>query len=127
MRRMRRRDDAGIYRMYFWFRNHHSSHMQGREDFKADDDVAAIRIACILQDACSDVCDDFELWQGPHQILMPQARHQIASLDDLSEAHLNLVIEKEEHISQSRWLISRSRRLIEELDRAKSVAKRKFG
>jgi hypothetical protein len=42
--------------------------IDGREDFEADDDVAAIRIARVLYDACSDVCDHFELWQGTHQI-----------------------------------------------------------
>jgi hypothetical protein len=122
---MKKRSNAGIYRMYFWFRDHHS-HIHGREDFEADNDATAIHIAGILQDACSDVCDNFELWQGSRQITVPQAHHQIACLDDLIEAHQNVVIEKEEHISQSRWLISQSRRLIEELDRAKSAARYKF-
>jgi hypothetical protein len=122
---MKKRSDVGIYRMCFWFKDHHS-HIHGREDFKADDDAAAIRIAHILQQACSDVCDNFELWQGARQIPMPQARHHIASLDDLIEAHQNVVIEKEELISQSRWMISRSRHLIEELNRAKSAARYKF-
>jgi hypothetical protein len=123
---MRRRgderdDDAGVYRMYFWYTG--LSHIHGREDFKADDDVAAIRIARILHDTCSDVCDNFELWQGARRIAVPQALHQMASLDELIEAHQNVVIEKEEHISQSRFLIARSRRLIDELDRAKISGK----
>src|SRR5215831_18658848 len=43
------------YRMYFliW------GQIQGREDFEAADDVAAIRIAGVLYDTCSDVCDGF--------------------------------------------------------------------
>jgi hypothetical protein len=47
------------YRAYF----RASDKICGREDFEADDDVAEIRIARVLYDACSDVCDCFELWQ----------------------------------------------------------------
>jgi hypothetical protein len=109
------------YRMYF----RTTGQIRGREDFEAADDVAAIRIARVLYDACSDVCDGFDLWQGKRQLRARQPHHQLASLANLMEAHQQLAIETEEHISQSRWLIAQSRRLIETLDRAKSVAKYK--
>ena len=98
------------YRMYSLI----SGQIQGGEDFEAADDVAAIRIAGVLYDTCSDVCDGLDLWQGK--------RHQKASLSDLIEAHQRVAIQKEEDISQSRWMIARSRRLIEALYRAKSAA-----
>src|SRR5215469_8090500 len=53
------------YRMYFLIRGQ----IQGGEDFEAADDVAATRIAGVLYDTCSDVCDGFDLWQGKRQLL----------------------------------------------------------
>jgi hypothetical protein len=97
--------------------------IHGREDFEADDDVAAIRIARVLYGTCSDVCNGFELWQGKRQLRARQPHHQKASLDDLIEAHQYVAIETEQRISESRWIIAQSRRLIEVLDRAKSPAK----
>jgi hypothetical protein len=38
------------YRMYFLI----TGHIHGRQDFEADDDVGAIRIARVLYDTCSD-------------------------------------------------------------------------
>jgi len=52
------------YRMYFLI----SGQVQGGEDFEAADDVAAIRIAGVLYDTCSDVCDGLDLWQGKRQL-----------------------------------------------------------
>src|SRR5215472_7732856 len=49
----------------FWNKNA----IYGGEDFEADDDAAATRIARVLYDACSDVCDCFELWQRTRRIL----------------------------------------------------------
>jgi hypothetical protein len=106
------------YRMYFLI----MGQIQGREDFEAADDVTAIRIAGVLYDTCSDVCDGFDLWQEKRQLRARQPYHQTASLTDLIEAQQRVAIQKEEDISQSRWMIARSRRLIEALDRAKSAA-----
>jgi hypothetical protein len=113
-----------VYRMYFWTKG--PDQIPTRDDFQADDDVSAIRIARVLYDTCSDVCDYFELWQGERQIPARQADQQRTTLADLIEAHQNVVIEREEHIGQSRRLLARSRRLIEALDRTKSAAKHKF-
>ena len=106
------------YRMYFLI----MGQIQGREDFEAADDVTATRIAGVLYDTCSDVCDDFDLWQEKRQLRARQPYHQKASLTDLIEAHQRVAIRKEEDISQSRWMIAGSRRLIETLDHAKSAA-----
>jgi hypothetical protein len=107
------------YRMYFLI----TGRIHGRQDFEADDDVAAIRIARVLYDTCSDVCESFELWQGKRQIRAQQAHHSRASLADLIEAHQRVTIETEEVISQSDWVIAQSRRLIETLDQMKSTGK----
>jgi hypothetical protein len=111
-----------VYRMYFGIRGQRQIH--GCEEFEAGDDAAAIRIACVLYDACSDACDYFELWQGEERpVYSRQGYRQGTRLADLIEAHQNVVIEREEHISQSHWLIAQSRRLIEALDHAKLAAR----
>ena len=96
---------------------------QCREDLQAEDDVAAIRIARVLYDACSDVCEAFELWQGRREIrAAQQPHHATARLADLIEAHQRVTIDREEAISQSKGMIARSRRLIATLDEIKSRA-----
>jgi|SRR5215472_3983381 len=109
------------YRMYF----RTAGEIRGRDDFEANDDVTAIRVARVLYDACSDVCDSFELWQGRRQIPARQAHHQKANLADLIEVHQRVAIERAEHISQSRSMIARSKRLIETLNCSKSAEKYK--
>ena len=104
------------YRMYFLV----DDETRGRQDFQADDDVAATGIARVLFGTCSDICDSFELWQGRREIDAQQPHHSRANLFDLIEAHQRLTIETEEAISQSRWSIAQSRRLAETLDRLKS-------
>ena len=115
--RLNEREDPA-YRMYFIV----NDRTHGRQDFRADDDVTAIRIARVLFDACSDICQSFELWHGRREIRAQQPPHSRAKLTDLVEAHQRLAIEMEEALSQSYWFIARSRRLIETLDRAKSKA-----
>ena len=105
------------YRMYF----RTTGQICGREDFEADDDVAAIRIARVLYDTCSDICDCFELWQGKRQIRAQQPHHQKANFADLIEKHQGVALESVERISQSRWMIAQSRRLIGTLDHSKSA------
>ena len=104
------------YRMYFQI----NGKIHGRDDFEANDDIAAVRIARVLYDTFSDVCDAFELWQGKRLITAQQVHHQKANLADLIEAHQRVAIKSEEYISQSRWMIARSKRLIEILNRSKS-------
>ena len=48
------------YRLYFKA----LGSIVGRQDFEADDDAAAQRIAAVLFDACSDRSQNIELWQG---------------------------------------------------------------
>jgi hypothetical protein len=93
----------------------------GRHDFEAENDVAAIRIARVLYDSCSDV--SFELWQGKREIRARQPHHQKANLADLTEAHQRVALETEEQISESRWMIAQSQRLLQILDASKSTAK----
>jgi hypothetical protein len=107
------------YRMYF----RTAGQIYGRQDFEADNDVAAIRIARVLYDSCSDISDSFELWQAKRQIRARQPHHQKADLADLIEAHQRVALETEERISESRWIIAQSQRLLQILEASKSAAK----
>jgi hypothetical protein len=98
------------YRIYFLAGN---GRISAHEDFEADTDVSAIRIARALCDACSDVCAGFELWQGQRRIPARQLPHNRASIAELSDAHQRVVIETEESICRSRWAIAQSQRLMD--------------
>jgi hypothetical protein len=107
------------YRMHFQL----AGHIYGRENFEADDDVAAIRVAGVLYNACADVCDGFELWQGTRQIRVRQAPDERAGLADLVQNHQRIVMEVEERIAQSGWMIARSHRRIKTLRHSDWVRK----
>ena len=102
------------YRMYFLV----ADRIGAREDFQADNDIDAIRIAQVLCDACSDSCNSFELWQEERKVDTAQ-RSQPVSLAELTQAHQQLVPETEEVILKSEWAIAQSKRLIECIERLK--------
>jgi hypothetical protein len=102
-------------RMYFLV----ADHIRARENFEADDDIDAIRIAQVLCDACSDSCDSFELWQKQRKVDNAQ-ESQLLSLAELTQAHQQTAVETEETILKSDWTIAQSKRLIEPIERLKT-------
>ena len=90
----------------------------GRQDFEAEDDAAAQRIAAVLFDACSDRSQNIELWQGerPLSLNLPGRG---AGLDSLCEAHQEIAVSTEEIIVRSEWAIAASQRLLDQLKTAK--------
>jgi hypothetical protein len=111
-----------IYRMYFL--GSYSNRIICREDFAADNDITALRIARILCDACSDKCQSFELWQGRRRVRARQPPYHRVGFDDLSEAAQCAVIDVEERIRQSTWMLARSQRLLERLEQKAAVRSR---
>ena len=99
------------YRMYFL-----TSGIRSAEDFEADNDIDAIRMARVLCDACSDVCSSFELWQGTRLVRVRPPPYRGISLSDLREAQQRIVIEREKTIRESHAVLARSQRLVETLD-----------
>ena len=99
------------YRMYFLA----AGRIEAREDFQADNDIGAIRIAQVLCEACSDRCDSFELWREKRKVDTAQGS-QPASLAELTQAHQQLVLETEEAILTSEWMIAQSKHLIERIE-----------
>ena len=103
------------YRMYFTTR---LGSIVGRHDFDADGDVAAIRIARVLFDACSDSCHSIDLWQGTRRIRVRRL-HRSLGLADLSDELQQIAIETEEMIVRSEFAVAHSRLLIERIEQAK--------
>ena len=102
------------YRMYFLV----ADRIRAREDFEADNDIDAIRIAQVLGDACSDSCDSFELWHEKRKV-DPAPGFQPVSLAELTQAHQQIIVETEETILKSEWTIAQSKRLIDRIERLK--------
>ena len=100
------------YRVYF---RDPTTHIVGRHNFTADDDQSAVTIADVLCDACSDRCESFEVWRGDH-LVTARARHSPRSADVIMGRSQNAIVECEEAIQQSDWLIARSDKLLERLD-----------
>ena len=92
---------------------------QGRDDFEAGDDLAAMVIAENLCDACSDLCETFELWDGVRRVdasfsKLPRPSVRAGQITFTAQASL---IRCEEAMRNSHWAVARSQRLIERLDR----------
>lgn len=96
------------YRLYFWDPD---GRIVGREDFGAPGDREAMAVAAVLCDACSDVCASFELWQGTRR-LDTEARRR-TSAEALDRVIQDEAARVEERLKDSRWLVAKSRRLLE--------------
>jgi hypothetical protein len=98
------------YRLYFLDK----SGICGRDDFDAECDDTAIKMAKLLADACSDRCTSFDVWQGTRQVtgvmtVLPQPGVRLSELTKKVQA---LTIERAEAIRDSSFAIASSRRLV---------------
>lgn len=101
---------ASRYRIYF---RDDQGLIATCEDFTADNDVAARRVAAALFAACSDCCASFDLHAGKTRIDSDEVGEPRAGLGHkMQEA----VIEVEERLLRSRSQIARSERLIGRLE-----------
>src|SRR5215469_3773456 len=111
------------YRLYFL---NAAQRITARDEFEAENDETAIMIAGLLSDACSDLSPGFELWQGARRVV-PDVKKQVAGHPNQSRTAItlklqNIVLEREEILQQSHWLIAKSKRLqarVEELRKAR--------
>ena len=99
------------YRIYFFG----VEEIIGRHDFEADGDPTAVQMAQALFDVCSDTCQSFDLWRSSKHISVPRLFRSL-SFAELSEVSQERVIQTEEQIAQSAWLVAKSRRLLEYLE-----------
>ena len=95
-----------------------SGSFQGRHEFEAGDDLTAMMVAEHLCDACSDICESFELWDGVRRVDTSFSRmpHPAVPLEQISLAAQNSIIKSEDAIRRSHWAIARSERLAERIN-----------
>lgn len=105
----------GSYRCFFRGR---SGAIEGRDDFEANDDDEAAALAELLGDACSDICETFELWQGARRLEIASGKAIL--LNEITARMQESLVLREETIRDGRWMISRSHRLLERLARCKA-------
>jgi hypothetical protein len=101
------------YRVYF----RGPAFIHGRHDFVAEDDVAAMVLAELLYEACSDRCEQFELWRGatmihPSEHPQPSATWLHSQVVALRQ---ETVRRNEELIRDSHWTIARSTQLLDRI------------
>ena len=70
------------YRVYFL---NESGRIEAGHDFEAPSDAAALIVADMLCEACADVCDRFELWQGVRRVEKLPVRRDTELLRDAAE------------------------------------------
>ncbi len=91
-----------------------------RDEFKAEFDSAAIQIADMLFDACSDCLGGYELWSGARRILpagdgqMSRRRNGSQTPSDMSGSIQLIVAERERILLDSHWTVARSTKLLAE-------------
>jgi hypothetical protein len=107
------------YRIFFFG----GESIGGRQDFLAEDDRTAIKIAGILHDACSDQSLSWELWQGTRSVRLPAPKTRVPEnpLSDITAKMQDTIIESEEIILRSKWTISSSERLLKSLDELRAL------
>jgi len=96
------------YRVFF----RSASRIVGRHDFVAPDDQAAVTIADVLCDACSDRCDAFEVWSGDRCVLGHKPRSPHTAEVILGGRSQDVLIECEEAMQLSGWAIASSEKLL---------------
>jgi hypothetical protein len=72
----------------------------------------------VLFDACSDSCQNIELWQGGRLVSL-NLPGRGAGLDSLCDAHQEIAVKTEEIIVRGEWAIAASQRLLDQLKNAK--------
>lgn len=90
-----------------------SDNIVGREDFEAEGDEAAMVLARLLYQACNDVAQRFELWQGGRQV--DAGSDATTALDALTTRIEDEATQLEERLRDSHWAIARSETLLERL------------
>lgn len=83
----------------------------GSHDFEAPSDPIATAVAVLLSDACSDVCDGFQVWQGKRRIaaLWPLNGATRAIAVRMNEAARKIATECERQLLRSRSRIAESK------------------
>jgi DNA-binding response OmpR family regulator len=110
------------YRIYFRDKEGLTA---GRHEFYATDDDAAMMIATLLCDACSDVCETFELWDGTRRVDMSIEQKPALTAEQINAHAQESAVQSEIAIRDSEWLIAQSQRLSERIQKLTDEAARR--
>jgi hypothetical protein len=80
--RFRSRIIVTPYRVYFL---NEGGRIEAGHDFDADSDTVALVVANTLCEACADICDRFELWQGVRRVEKLPVHRDLEVLRDALE------------------------------------------
>jgi hypothetical protein len=119
IRRSQQTGEREPYRLYF----HHGKDRIAIHAFEAETDIAALALAYALQEACSDLCDRFELWRGLRIIARSADRRGTKRLPHLEEIAAQMqatVLEQQRQLLRSRQVISKSRKLLVAMEQLRS-------
>ncbi len=111
------------YRMYFICQGR----VVGSCDLDAESEATAMVFAGALHEACSDVYEDFELWQGTNRIVGNAAARGWAwpvNPQQISLATQERILDREEALLSSRHALARSQRLLEATARLREYVAR---
>ena len=94
-----------------------SGSMLGRNEFEEENDRWAMAVAEHLWDACSDVSDSFELWDGHRRVDSEFSRMPCPSVsaEHVMMASQVSLLQREETLRQSFWALARSERLLQRI------------
>jgi hypothetical protein len=82
-------------------------------------------IAALLCDACSDVCETFELWDGTRRVGTSTEQKPALTAEQINAHAQESVVQSEIAIRDSEWLIAQSQRLLERIQRLTDEAARR--
>jgi hypothetical protein len=103
------------YRLYFV---DDKGAIEAREEFIAPDDDIALVVSDLVCRACSDACHSYELWQAERRVIAfdgPRADAIVAPTDQQTVEIQQITLSLEEALTNSRWRISRSEKLLREI------------
>jgi len=103
--------EAKWYRLYLKDRG---GETVGRADFETSDDADPLIIAKIVLHACSDVACGYELWAKDKFV---DSSTEPLGPTDLQENHRKIIADMEIGLRDSAWLVARSRKLLEEIEK----------
>ena len=102
-----------LYQLYFL---NAGGSIEAAQDIEAESDAVALVVADALCEACADVCDQFDLWQGVRRIEKLPVRGDAALIADARQAVLKTaraIRERGGLLAQSKALVA----AIEKLER----------
>jgi CheY-like chemotaxis protein len=107
------------YRLYF---RGDADAIQARQGFFADSDDEACELAQILFDACHDKCSRYELWSGTRLIVESwEKAPSPPRFEFLTRNRQERVLDYEQRLRDSHWIVGKSQRLLEAIEAASKV------